>query len=89
MIGLLCDDSASCKEACDNIDYHRSRQRQTFNMSIKSMRIVWTISIIVLSCTNVKLSFLFVALYLGLYMHSIMKCVQKVIDNICNTSPWA
>ena len=37
MIEILCDDSTSCKEACD--DYHRSRQRQTFNMSFKSMRI--------------------------------------------------
>ena len=39
MIEILCDDSTSCKEACDNNDYHRSRQRQTFNMSVKSMRI--------------------------------------------------
>ena len=39
MIEKLCDDSTSCKEACDNNDYHRSRQRQTFNMSVKSMRI--------------------------------------------------
>ena len=39
MIEILCDDSTSCKEACDNSDYHRSRQRQTFNMSVKSMRI--------------------------------------------------
>ena len=38
MIEILCDDSASCKEACDNSDYHRSRQRQTFNMSVKSKR---------------------------------------------------
>ena len=38
MIEILCDDSTSCKEACDNNDYHRSRQRQTFNMSVKSMR---------------------------------------------------
>ena len=36
---ILCDDSNSCKEACNNNDYHRSRQRQTFNMSVKSMRI--------------------------------------------------
>ena len=48
MIEILCDDSTSCKEACDNNDNHRSRQRQTFNMSVKSMReIVWTISFIV------------------------------------------
>ena len=67
MIEILCDDSTSCKEACDDNDYHRSRQRQTFNMSVKSMRISWTISFIVLSYTNVKLAFLFVALYLALH----------------------
>ena len=39
MIEILCDDSTSFKEACDNNDYHRSRQRQTFNMSVKSMGI--------------------------------------------------
>ena len=39
MIAILCDYSTSCKEACDNNDYHRSRQRQKFNMSVKSMRI--------------------------------------------------
>ena len=39
MIKILFDDSTSCKEACDNNDYHRSRQRQMFNMSVKSMRI--------------------------------------------------
>ena len=39
MIEILCGDSTSCKEACDNNDYHRRRQRQTFNMSVKSMRI--------------------------------------------------
>ena len=39
MIEILGDDFTSCKEACDNNDYHRSRQRQTFNMSVKSMRI--------------------------------------------------
>ena len=38
MIEILCDDSTSCKEACDNNDYNRNRQRQTFNMSVKSMR---------------------------------------------------
>ena len=39
MIEILCDDSTSCKEVCDNNDYHRSRQRQTFNVSVKSMRV--------------------------------------------------
>ena len=53
------------------------------------MRISLDHFLIVLSCTNVKLSFLFVALYLALYACSITKCVQKVIDNICNNSPWA
>ena len=37
MIEILCDDSTICKEACDNNDYNRSRQRQTLNMSVKSM----------------------------------------------------
>ena len=39
MIEIMYDDSTSCKEECDKNDYHRSRQRQTFNMSVKSMRI--------------------------------------------------
>ena len=39
MIEILCDDSTSCKEACDNNDYRRGRQRNTSNMSVKSMRI--------------------------------------------------
>ena len=39
MIEILCDDSTSCKEACDNNDYHRSRQGQTFKMCVKLMRI--------------------------------------------------
>ena len=38
MIEILCNDSTRCKEAGDNNDYNRSRQRQTFNMSVKSMR---------------------------------------------------
>ena len=39
MIEIVRDDCTSCNEACDNNDYHRSRQRQTFSMSVKSMRI--------------------------------------------------
>ena len=39
MVEILCDDSTSCKEAGDNNDHHRSGQRQTFNVSVKSMRI--------------------------------------------------
>ena len=69
MIEILCDDFTSCKEACDNNDYHRSRQRQTFNMSVKSMRnsLDHFIYCIFIYCKNAKLSFLFVALYLALY----------------------
>ena len=64
MIEILCDDSTSCK---DNNDYQRSRQRQMFNMSVKLMRNSLDHFIYVFSCKNVKLSFLFVALYLALY----------------------
>ena len=68
MIEILCDDSTSCKEACANNDHHRSRQRQTFNMSVKSMRNSLDHFIyFVFSCKNVKLSFLFVYLYLAFY----------------------
>ena len=38
MIEILCYDPTSYQEVCDNTDYHRSRQRQMFNMSVKSMR---------------------------------------------------
>ena len=58
MIEILCDDSTSWKEACDNNDYH---------LVLNRWEIVLTISFIVFSCKNVKLSFLFVALYLALY----------------------
>ena len=39
MVEILCDDSLSYKEVCDNNDYHRSRQCQTCNMSVKTIRI--------------------------------------------------
>ena len=39
MIEILCDVFTRFKEVCDNNDYHKSRQRQTFNMSVKSMRV--------------------------------------------------
>ena len=39
MIEVLSDDSTSRKEAYDNNDNHRSRQRQTFYTSVKSIRI--------------------------------------------------
>ena len=62
MIEILCDDSTSCKEACDNNVYHRSRQRQTLKMSVKLMRISLDHFIYCIVSTNVKLSFLFVTL---------------------------
>ena len=68
MIEILCDDSTSCKEWCDNNDNHRSRQRQTFNMSVKSMRISldhFIYFIVLYKCKTIF--FLFVALYLALY----------------------
>ena len=43
MIEILFDDSTSCKEACDNNDYHRSRQRQTFNMIISLDHFIYCI----------------------------------------------
>ena len=68
MIEILCDDSTSCKEACDNNDYHRSRQRQTFNMSVKSMRNSLDHFIYCISLLKCKTIFsIFVALYLALY----------------------
>ena len=88
MIEILCDDSTSCKEACDNNDYHRSRQRQTFNISVKSMRNSLDHFIYDIFLYKCKTIFSF-WLYIEHYIYSIRKCVQKVIDNICNNSPWA
>ena len=67
MIEILSGDSTCCKGAFDNNDYHRSRQRQTFNMSVKSMRISLDHFIYCIVLYKCKLSFLFVALYLALY----------------------
>ena len=39
MIEIVCDDSTSCKEVCDNNDCHRSKQKLNFNMSVKTTRI--------------------------------------------------
>ena len=39
MIEILFGDSTIFKEAGDNNDYHRIRQRKMFNISVKSMRI--------------------------------------------------
>ena len=67
MIEILCDDSTSCKEAGDNNYYHRPGQRQTFNMSVKSMRISLDHFIYCIRLYKCKTTFLFVALYLALY----------------------
>ena len=89
MIEILFDDSTSCKEACDNNDYRRSRQQQTFNMSVKSMRISLDHFIYCIVLYKCKTIFFYLWLYIKHYMHSIRKCVQKVIDNNCNNSPYA
>ena len=39
MTVMMCGDSTGRKEAGNNDDYHRSRQRQTFNMNVPWMRI--------------------------------------------------
>ena len=91
MIEILCDDSTSRKEACDNNDYHRSRQLQTFNMSVKSMRISFDHFIYCIVLYKCKTIFSICGSIFSIiwHMHSIKKCVQKVIDKICNNSPWA
>ena len=68
MIEILCDDSTSYKEACDNNEYYSCRQRQTFNTSVKSMRISldhFIYCIVLYKCRTIF--FLFVAIYLALY----------------------
>ena len=89
MIEILCDDSTICKEACDNNDYHRNRQRQTFKMSVKLMRISLDHFIYCIVLYKCKTIFSICGSIIKHYMHIIRKCVQKVVDNICNNSPWA
>ena len=38
MIEILCDKPTDWKEASNNDDYHRRRQRQTFDMSVTWMK---------------------------------------------------
>ena len=57
MIKILCDDITSCKEMGDNNDFHSSRQRQTFNMSVQSMRISLDHFIYCIVLYNVKTIF--------------------------------
>ena len=89
MIEIFCDDSTSCKEACDNNDYHRSRQRQTFNMSVKSMRNSVDHLIYRIFLYKCKTIFSMCGSIFSNICTVLQKCVQKVIDNICNNSPWA
>ena len=60
LIKILYDDSTGFKYADDNDDFHRRRQRQTFNMSDAWMRISFEHlqkigTFIKLVCSNVKL----------------------------------
>ena len=89
MIEILCDDSTCCKEGCDNKDYHRSRQRQTFNMSVKLMRISLDHFIYCIVLYKCKTIFPICGSIFSIICTVFKKCVQKIIDNICNNSPWA
>ena len=78
MIEILCDDSTSCKEACDNNAYHRSRQRQKFNMSVKSMRISldhFIYCIVLYKCKNIFSNF-----------GSIVSIICTVLGNVSKRS---
>ena len=89
MIEILCDDSTSCKEACDNNDYRRSRQRHTFNMSVKSMRIILDNFIYCIVLYKCKTIFSICGSIFSIICTVLGICVQKVIDNTFNNSPWA
>ena len=89
MIEILCDVSTSCKEACDNNDYHRSRQRQTFNMIVKSMRNSLDHFIYHIFLYKCKTIFSICGSIYSIICTVISKCVKKVMDNIWNNSPWA
>ena len=67
MIEILCDDSTSCKKAVIVMITTEADNDKRLTWVLNWWELVWTISFIVLSCTKVKLSFLFVALYLALY----------------------
>ena len=74
MIEILCDGSTSCKEACDKNDYHRIRQRQTINLSVKSMRISLDHFIYCIVLYKCKAIFSILALYLALYAQYLKMC---------------
>ena len=89
MIEILCDDPTSCKGACANNIYHRSRQRQTLNMSVKSMRNSLDHLVHRIFLYKCKTIFSICGSIFSIICTVLLKCVQKVIDNICNNSPWA
>ena len=74
MIEILCDDSTSCKKACDNNDYHRSGQRHTFNMSVKTMRI------------SLDYFIYFIVLYKCKICGSIFSIICTVLGNVSKRS---
>ena len=67
MIEILCDDSTSCKEVVIMIITTEADNDKRLTWVLNRWELVWTILFIVLSCRNLKLTFLFVALYLELY----------------------
>ena len=75
MIDILCDDSTSSKEKGDNNDHHRSR-RQTFIISVKSMRNSLDHFIYCIVLYNGKTIFSVVALYLALYAQYYEMCQE-------------
>ena len=89
MIEILSDDSTSCEGACDNNDYHRSRQRQKFNMSVKSMRISSDHFIYCIVLYKCKTIFSICGSIFSIKCTLLGNVSKKVIDNISNNSPWA
>ena len=70
MIEILCDDSTKLQGGVWYLVIMITTEADNdkrLTWVLNQWEIVWTISFIVFSCKNVKLSFLFVALYLALY----------------------
>ena len=78
MIEILCDDSTSCKEAGDNNYFNRRGQRQTFNVSVKSMRISFDHFIYCILLYKCKTIFSFCG--------SIFSIIYTVLGNVSKTS---
>ena len=89
MIEILCDDSNYYKEACDNNDYHRSRQRQMFNMSVKSMRISLDHFNYCIVLYKYKTIFSICGSTFSIICTVLGNVFKKFIDKICNNNPWA